>query len=87
MAKSTLAGVGTFFVLLVFVYYGVITQWTFVPRENVAIAVEPRTGATPRSFHVGISSNGRAPTCVGITLREWTVLAAQVRTYGISYRV
>ncbi len=54
--KSILAGVGTFIVLVVVLYYGVITRWTFVPREGVATGTALLRAYAPYVF--GVAATG-----------------------------
>jgi xanthine/uracil/vitamin C permease (AzgA family) len=53
-AKSILAGVGTFIAVTIFLYVGVMTRWTFVPRENVATGVGLLRAYAPYVFGVGL---------------------------------
>jgi hypothetical protein len=39
MMKAILTGLVTFVGLVIVLYFGAITQWTFVPREDVATGV------------------------------------------------
>ena len=54
--KAIVTGLVTFVGFVVVLYYGVITRWTFVPRENTATGVGLLQAYAPYVF--GIAAIG-----------------------------
>ena len=52
--KSVVVGLVTFVVVSILLYYGVITQWTFVPRENVATGTGLLRAYAPFVFGIAL---------------------------------
>jgi hypothetical protein len=52
--KSVLVGLMTFVVVSILLYHGVMTQWTFVPREDVATGTGLLRAYAPFVFGIAL---------------------------------